>query len=84
MLVVFGRGVGFHWRCILEGAYKVFDGLSQPVYTSHLGQVEIETVDPALGHLSDSLSERDPAKQLARARIGHVDGLPRMRLSTNS
>ena len=32
----------------------------------------------ALGHLSDSLSERDPAEQLARAQIGQVDGFPSM------
>ena len=36
----------------------------------------------ALGHLSDSLSERDPAEQLARARIGHVDGFPSLDPST--
>ena len=41
VLVVFGRGVGFHWECIPEDAYKMFDGLSQPAYTSHLDKVEI-------------------------------------------
>ena len=41
VLVVFGRGVGFHWECIAESAYKVFDGLPQQVFTSCLGQVEI-------------------------------------------
>ena len=37
----------------------------------------------ALGHLSDSLNERDPAEQLARARIGHVDGFPSLETSTD-
>ena len=76
---MFARGVGFHWECILKGAYKVFDGLSQPVYTSHFGPSEDERPwIRALGHLSDSLSERDVAGQLARARIGQVDGFPRL------
>ena len=35
----------------------------------------------ALGHLSDCLSERDLAEQLARDRIGHIDGFPGMRPS---
>ena len=36
----------------------------------------------ALGHLSEQLSERDPAGQLARARIGQVDGFPSLEPST--
>ena len=36
----------------------------------------------ALGHLSNSLSERDPAGQLARARIGQVDGFSSLEPST--
>ena len=36
----------------------------------------------ALGHLFDSLSERDPVEQLAQARIGQVNGFPSMEPST--
>ena len=74
-----GKDVRLYWKCIPEGAYKMFDELFQRVYTSHLGQVEIKRPwIQALGHLSNSLSERDPAEQLARARIDQVDRFSRM------